>query len=148
MLVWRLWGSPRVSEVLPHPGHSPLAAKAGIVFEEMSPEKIVSRMPVVNNEQTIGIMHGGAHLLHAETVASIAALLHVRISLEDENRIVVGTELNATHHRQAREGHTYATCTPISVGRQMTSHEIVITNEDGKRLSTARMTNLIIEPKG
>ncbi|GAB3843851.1 hotdog fold thioesterase [Nesterenkonia populi] len=128
-------------------GTPPLSAKAGMVFEEMSPEKIVSRMPVAGNEQTIGILHGGAHLLQAETLSSIAALLHVRINLKDEEKIVVGTELGATHHRQAREGWVYATCTPINLGRQMTSHEIVMTNEEGKRLSTARMTNLIIDQR-
>lgn len=128
-------------------GTPPLSAKAGMIIEEMSPERIVSRMPVAGNEQTIGILHGGAHLLQAETIGSLAALLHVRVNLEDEERIVVGTELGATHHRQARDGYVYATCTPINLGRQMTSHEIVMTNEEGKRLSTARMTNLIIDKR-
>ncbi|WP_084709897.1 hotdog fold thioesterase [Nesterenkonia alba] len=128
-------------------GVPPLSAKLGMVFEHMSPDKLVATMPVGSNEQNIGILHGGAHLALAETMGSLATLLHIRANLDDMERVAVGIELNATHHRQIREGLVRATCTPVNLGRQLASHEIVMRDESHRRLSTARMTNMIIHPR-
>lgn len=129
----------------PH-GVAPLNRKLGIRMLEMSAEKLVATMPVAGNEQNIGILHGGAHFVLAESLGSIAALLHVYQNL-GEAHPAVGTELSATHHRSAREGMVTATCTPLNLGRQITSHEIVMRDDDGRRLSTARMTNMILRPR-
>ena len=130
----------------PH-GVPPMGVRLGIRFQQMSPEKLVATMPVGGNEQNVGLFHGGAHMVLAETLGSIAAILHVRLDLQQQNA-VVGTELNATHHRAATAGMVTATCTPISRGRTLTSHEIVMRDERGRRLSTARMTNMILAPRG
>ena len=61
--------------------------------------------------------------------------------------MVVGTELGATHHRSATQGQVWATCTPINLGRQLAVHKIVMQDDDGRRLSTARMTNMILPPR-
>lgn len=129
----------------PH-GVSPLARTMGLRFVEMSPERMVATLPVAGNEQNMGLLHGGAHMVLAETLGSIAAILHVRLELRQQNA-VVGTELNATHHRAATAGMVTATCTPISRGRTLTSHEIVMRDERGRRLSSARMTNMILAPR-
>lgn len=126
----------------PH-GVSPLVRSMGMRFVEMSPERMVATLPVAGNEQNMGLLHGGAHMVLAETLGSIAAILHVRLSLGRQNP-VVGTELNATHHRAATEGLVTAVCTPITRGRTLTSHEIVMRDESDRRLSTARMTNMIL----
>lgn len=126
----------------PH-GTTPLGAKMGLRYLEMSPDKMVATMPVGGNEQNVGLFHGGAHMVLAETLGSIAAILHARVNLGIDN-MVVGTELGATHHRSVTEGTVTATCTPINLGRQLTSHEIVMTDDAGRRLSTARMTNMIL----
>ncbi|MBO0594609.1 hotdog fold thioesterase [Nesterenkonia sp. E16_7] len=126
----------------PH-GTTPLGAKMGLRYLQMGPDKMVATMPVGGNEQNVGLFHGGAHMVLAETLGSIAAILHARVNLGIDNA-VVGTELGATHHRSVTEGLVTATCTPINLGRQLTSHEIVMTDDAGRRLSTARMTNMIL----
>lgn len=127
-------------------GVAPLGQKLGIYYHHMDPEKILASMPVGGNEQNAGILHGGAHMVLAEGLGSIASILHVRINLE-LTRNVVGTELGATHHRPAVKGRVWGTCTPINLGRQLTVHEIVMRDDDGRRLSTARMTNMILAPR-
>ncbi|MDI3330951.1 MAG: hotdog fold thioesterase [Micrococcus sp.] len=122
-------------------GISPLTAKMGIVFREMTVERMVATMPVAGNEQNAGLLHGGAHLVLAETLGSIAAVLHV-----DGRKPVVGIEISATHHRGITEGTVTGTCTPIHLGGTLTTHEIVMTDDQGRRLSTAKITNMILDP--
>lgn len=122
-------------------GISPLAAKMGIVFREMTVQRMVATMPVAGNEQNAGLLHGGAHLVLAETLGSIAAVLHV-----GGLKPVVGIEISATHHRGLTEGIVTGTCTPIHLGGTLTTHEIVMTGQDGRRLSTAKITNMILDP--
>lgn len=129
----------------PH-GVTPMAAKLGMKYLEMHPDKIVATFPVAGNEQNMGMLHGGAHLAVAETLGSVATILHVRKNLGMKHP-VVGTELGATHHRGAVEGLVTATCTPLNLGRQLASHEIVMRDEQDRRLSTARMTNMILAPR-
>ncbi|MGD6978766.1 MULTISPECIES: hotdog fold thioesterase [Citricoccus] len=121
-------------------GISPLTAKMGIVFQEMTVERMVATMPVAGNEQNAGLLHGGAHLVLAETLGSIAAVLHA-------GKPVVGIEIGATHHRGIQRGTVTGTCTPIHLGGTLTTHEIVMTDEQGRRLSTARITNMILDPE-
>jgi uncharacterized protein (TIGR00369 family) len=59
----------------------------------------------------------------------------------------VGVDVSATHHKGAREGLITVTATPISLGRRMASHQVLIENEAGQRLCTLRITNLIIDVK-
>lgn len=129
----------------PH-GASAMGAKLGLRFVEMSPEKIVATMPVGGNEQNVGLFHGGGHFVIAETLGSIGSIFHVRANL-GLVRQVVGTELSATHHRAATSGLVWGTCTPLNLGKQLAVHEIVMRDDSGRRLSTARMTNMILQPR-
>jgi uncharacterized protein (TIGR00369 family) len=95
-------------------------------------------MPVAGNTQIAGILHGGASAALAETLGSFAASLHA-----GEGRHAVGVDLNATHHRAAAHGIVRGTCTAVHLGRTVTTHEIVIADEDGRRVCTARITNLL-----
>jgi 1,4-dihydroxy-2-naphthoyl-CoA hydrolase len=122
-------------------GISPLTAKMGIVFREMTVDRMVATMPVAGNEQNAGLLHGGAHLVLAETLGSIAATLHV-----GGLKPVVGIEISATHHRGITAGMVTGTCTPVHLGGTLTTHEIVMTDEQGRRLSTAKITNMILDP--
>lgn len=119
-------------------GVGALVVKMGIVFEELTAERAVATMPVAGNTQIAGILHGGAHAVLAETLGSFAASLHA-----GEGRHAVGVDLNATHHRAAARGRVRGTCTALHLGRTVATHEIVITDEDGRRLCTARITNLL-----
>lgn len=125
-------------------GVSPLAAKMGIVFQELRAERLVATMPVAGNEQNAGILHGGAHLVLGETLGSIAAVLHTQERF-GERRPVVGIEIGASHQRAVGKGIVTGTCTPIHRGRTLTTHEIVVADEEGRRLSTIRITNMILD---
>ncbi|WP_414601881.1 hotdog fold thioesterase [Micrococcus sp.] len=133
---------PELAGRLDSRGLSPLALKLGIVFLEVSAQRTVATMPVAGNEQPVGLLHGGAHLVLAETLGSVAAAMHA-----GPDRGVVGTEIGATHHRAARSGLVTGTATAVHLGRTLTTHEIVMTDEQGRRLSTARMTNMVLEPR-
>lgn len=115
-----------------------LAERMGIEFVEVTPERIVATMPVAGNTQPYGLLHGGASVVLAETLGSVGAALHA-----GSDRIAVGLDINATHHRAAHEGVVTGTATPLSLGRTMASFEIVVTDEDGKRVCTSRITCLL-----
>lgn len=118
-----------------------LGEKLGIHFSEISVERLVATMPVEGNTQPAGLLHGGASTALAETMGSVGASLHA-----GPGAIVVGVDINATHHRSARSGVVTGTATPLYLGRTMATYEIVITDEAGKRLCTARISCLIRKP--
>lgn len=120
-----------------------LDEKMGIVVLEQSAERVVATMPVEGNTQSLGLLHGGASAAFAEALGSWAAMIHA----SSLGKVCVGVDINATHHRSARAGTVTGTATAISLGRTMASHEIVITDEAGERLCTARITNLLIEKR-
>ncbi|MEO8094521.1 MAG: hotdog fold thioesterase [Pseudolysinimonas sp.] len=115
-----------------------LAVKMGIEFLELSGSYSVARMPVDGNTQVIGLLHGGAHVVLGESLGSISAAIHA-----GHGRYAVGIEINATHSRSVTSGWVTGTCTAISLGRTLATHEIVMTDEEGRRLSTVRMTNFL-----
>lgn len=117
-----------------------LEFKMGIEFVELSPQKSIARMPVIGNRQGISLLHGGAHVVLAESLGSISAAMHA-----GPGRYAVGIEINASHSRAVTEGHVTATCEAIHLGRTICTHEIVIRDESGRRCSTVRMTNLLRE---
>jgi 1,4-dihydroxy-2-naphthoyl-CoA hydrolase len=123
-------------------GVGDLAEKMGIVILEMSAEHAVARMPVQGNTQPVGILHGGAHVVLAETLGSIASSVHA-----GPGRIAMGIELNASHSRSITAGWVTGTCTAVHLGRTLATHQIVMTDEEGRLLSTVRITNIITEAR-
>ena len=121
-------------------GNGPLNEKMGVVITEISPERIVATMPVEGNTQPYGLLHGGASVVLAETLGSIGSAIHAF-----PDKIAVGVDINATHHRAATSGLVTGTATPIHLGRSMAAFEIVITNEAGKRVCTARITCALLD---
>ncbi len=115
-----------------------LAIKMGIEFLELSASHSIARMPVEGNTQVIGLLHGGAHVVLGESLGSISAAIHA-----GPGRYAVGIEINASHSRSITSGWVTGTCTAISLGRNLATHEIVMTDDDGNRLSTVRMTNFL-----
>ena len=120
-------------------GNGDLGIKMGIEIIEASAQRLVATMPVEGNTQPAGLLHGGASVVLAESLGSIGSQIHA-----GANRKVVGVDINATHHRSARSGLVTAVATPISLGETLCSYEIVITNEAGERICTARITCLIL----
>lgn len=119
-------------------GGGALTRKMGIEFLELGAERSVARMPVEGNTQVIGLLHGGAHVVLGESLGSISSAIHA-----GPGRYAVGIEINATHSRSTTSGWVEGTCTALSLGRTLATHEIVIRDEEGRRLSTVRMTNML-----
>jgi 1,4-dihydroxy-2-naphthoyl-CoA hydrolase len=124
-------------------GPGALAERMGITIIEASAERVVGTMPVEDNTQPYGLLHGGASCVLAETLGSIGAALH---ALEAHGGITVGVDINATHHKGVRRGNVTGVATPIQRGGSVASYEIVITDDDGDRVCTARLTCLLRRP--
>ncbi|MBW8872078.1 MAG: hotdog fold thioesterase [Leifsonia sp.] len=115
-----------------------LAEKMGIEMLEFTVERAVARMPVEGNTQPADLLHGGAYVVLGESLGSMSANLYA-----GEGRLAVGIEINASHTRSATSGYVTGVCTPIHLGRTLTTHEIAVTDDQGRRCSTIRITNLI-----
>ncbi|GGF30814.1 hypothetical protein GCM10010922_02260 [Microbacterium sorbitolivorans] len=123
-------------------GLGALADRMGIEMTEFTAERAVATMPVEGNTQPIGLVHGGAYVVLGESLGSMAANLHA-----GPGRYAVGVDINATHTASATSGFVTGTCTAIHLGRTMTVHEIIVTDESGRRCSTVRITNAIREQR-
>ncbi|MCX5133799.1 PaaI family thioesterase [Streptomyces sp. NPDC060011] len=117
-------------------GH--LGNRMGVQIIEASADRVVGTMPVEGNTQPYGLLHGGASAVLAETIGSVGAMLHGGIT-----KIAVGVDLNCTHHRGVRSGLVTGVATPVHRGRTSATYEIVITDEDGKRVCSARLTCIL-----
>jgi len=116
-------------------GMGALNDKMGIILTEVGPERVVATMPVVGNTQPYGLLHGGASVVLAETLGSLGSALHAM-----PDRLAVGVDINATHHRAATSGTVTGVATPLHLGRTMTSYQVVITDEQDRRVCTCRIT--------
>jgi uncharacterized protein (TIGR00369 family) len=112
----------------------------GITILEVSAERVVGTMPVEGNTQPLGLLHGGASAVLAETLGSYGAVMH---GITIGRPLAVGVDLNATHHRGVRTGTVTGVATPVHRGGTITTYEIVITDERDNRVCTARLTCLL-----
>jgi len=117
-------------------GH--LGTRMGVEIVEASAQRVVGTMPVEGNTQPYGLLHGGASAVLAETLGSVGSMLH-----GGSSKIAVGVDLNCTHHRGARSGVVTGVATPLHQGRSTATYEIVISDESGRRVCTARLTCLL-----
>lgn len=131
---------PVMLEIIQRTRGGELAVKMGIEFVELSGDYSVARMPVEGNRQVVGLLHGGAHVVLGETLGSVSSAIHA-----GAGRYAVGIEINATHSRSITSGWVTGTCRALNLGRTLATHEIVMTDEEGRRLSTVRMTNMLLD---
>jgi uncharacterized protein (TIGR00369 family) len=118
-----------------------LLSTLDIELTEMTQQRVVATMPVTPKvHQPFGLLHGGASLVLAETVASMAAWLNVDQATER----VVGLEINANHLRGKRDGVITAVATPAHIGRRTQVWEVRITDEVGKLVCLSRCTMAVI----
>ncbi|BCL21706.1 hotdog fold thioesterase [Streptomyces tuirus] len=122
-------------EVLPPFVDQQLVERLGIEITVCGPDLVVGTMPVEGNRQPIGLLHGGANAVLAETLGSLAAWVHT-----GADRIIVGQELSCTHHAAARSGLVTGHCRPLHLGTHTATYEIVISDERDRRTCTARLT--------
>lgn len=119
-------------------GMGALGTTMRIELLQAEPGLVVARMPVEGNTQPYGLLHGGASAVLAETIGSLVSAIHA-----GPDSLVVGVDLNCTHHRSAKEGFVTGTATLISAGRTIACSAISITDEQDRVVCTARLTCLI-----
>ncbi len=112
-----------------------LNARMGIELTEITADRLVATMPVDGNQQPFGLLHGGASCVLAETLGSIGATMQGY-----PDKVAVGVDINATHHRAARSGTVTGVATPVHVGRSVVCYEVVIRDDRDRRICTARLT--------
>lgn len=123
------------------PQRQTLLDTLGIEIVEASKERVVATMPVGPKvHQPFGLLHGGASVALAETVASTAGWMNI----DNSKETVVGLEINANHLRGKREGVVTAVATPVHVGRRTQVWEIRISDEDGKAVCLSRCTLAVV----
>ncbi len=111
-----------------------------IVILEASPERAVGTMPVEGNTQPFGLLHGGASVVLAETLGSVGSAIHAH-----PGKVAVGVDINATHHRSATSGTVTGVATAVHLGRSTATYEVVISDEDGRRVCTSRITCALLD---
>ncbi|GAA0904245.1 hotdog fold thioesterase [Streptomyces thermoalcalitolerans] len=121
-------------------GH--LGTRMGVQILEASADRVVGTMPVEGNTQPYGLLHGGASAVLAETLGSVGAMLH-----GGSSKIAVGVDLNCTHHRGVRSGLVTGVATPVHRGRSTATYEIAISDEEGRRVCSARLTCMLRDAK-
>nr|WP_231859196.1 hotdog fold thioesterase [Actinoplanes missouriensis] len=121
-------------------GGGALAERMGIAITEASAERVVGTMPVEGNTQPYGLLHGGASCVLAETLGSVGAVMHGQTV---DRPFAVGVDINATHHKAARSGLVTGVALPVHRGRAVATYEVVLTDESGERVCTARITCLL-----
>jgi uncharacterized protein (TIGR00369 family) len=127
-----------------HPQET-LLTTLGIEIVEATPERVVATMPVGPRvHQPFGLLHGGASVALAETVASTGAWMNVDQSAE----MVVGIEINANHLRARRDGTVTATATPVHVGRRTQVWEVRIADAGGHMVCVSRCTLAVVPRPG
>src|SRR5438552_12954498 len=121
-----------------------LAHRMGIKILSASASEVVATMPVADNTQPFGLLHGGASCVLAETIGSVGAALH---ALRAHGGTALGLEISASHHKAVRSGIVTGVATPLRLGGSVATYEIAISDESGERVCTARLTCLLRRPK-
>ena len=136
-----IWTQPLDLERLTALGDGSLAGLLGIEFTASGDDWVTARMPVGPRvHQPFGRLHGGASVVLAETVASVAGGMAV-----PTDKVTVGLEINANHIRPARDGFVHATATAENLGRTTQVWTIRIVDDAGKLVCLSRMTAAVID---
>ncbi len=118
-----------------------LVETLGILITEFGEDYMTASMPVEpRTHQPMGILHGGASVVLAETVGSIAANMAV-----DKQHYCVGLDINANHLKSVSSGLVYATCKPIHLGRTTQVWDIPLVNDSGKPTCISRLTMAVLK---
>jgi len=129
-------------DFLNHLGKDNMSGYLKINFTDIGDDFLEAEMPVNNRtKQSMGLLHGGANVVLAETLGSVAAML----SLENENEYAVGLEINANHLRSVKEGKVKGKVMPIHIGRKTQVWEIRISDDKGKLSCISRLTVAILQ---
>ena len=132
-------------ESLNHWGKGNMLEHLGIEFIELTSTSLKAKMPVDHRtKQPFGLLHGGASVVLAETLGSVASTLAVE---DPKTQIAVGVEINANHLKSARDGYVIGTCTALRIGKTMHVYEIKIHDEQENLICASRLTVAILHQK-
>ncbi|MFZ2314503.1 MAG: hotdog fold thioesterase [Gammaproteobacteria bacterium] len=137
----KIWQVEANIEALNNRSENTMGDFLGIEFTEIGDDYMAAKMPV--NERTrqpLGIMHGGASCVLAETVGSTAANCCVDIT----KQYCVGLDINTNHIRSIKEGYVIATTKPFHIGRTTQVWSIEIKDEQGRLISITRLTMAVL----
>lgn len=123
-------------------GHGNMIEVLGIEFIDVQPDFIKAKMPVDSRtKQPYGLLHGGASVVLAETLGSIASSLAVADPTKQRG---VGVEINANHMKSVKEGFVIGTCTALKIGKTLHVYDIKIHDESGNLVCVSRLTVAIL----
>lgn len=121
-----------------------LVSHLEIEFIEIGEDYLIAKMPVSEKtRQPFGLLHGGASVVLAETLGSVAA----SILVVPQGKIPVGLEINANHIKSIKEGFVYGKVSPVHVGKSTHLWEIKITNEKEQLICVSKITMAILDQK-
>lgn len=136
-----LWKQPPDLEQLNAGSTGTMMEQLGIRFTSAGDDHLCASMPVdARTHQPFGLLHGGASVALAETVGSTAALL----TLDTEQELAVGLDINANHLRGVRQGIVTATARALHLGRSTQVWEIRVENEEGRLICISRLTMAVV----
>jgi 1,4-dihydroxy-2-naphthoyl-CoA hydrolase len=138
-----IWFRPYTITEINDRGRGLLTDHMGIEFTDITDNALIARMPVDDRtRQPVGILHGGASCVLAETLGSVAA----RMCLDDTVFYPVGLEINANHIRSVRNGFVTGTCIPVHIGRSTHIWNIEIREDATDKLTcVSRLTVAILK---
>jgi 1,4-dihydroxy-2-naphthoyl-CoA hydrolase len=136
-----------VTENLKEIGMGALGERMGLEYlsatiDEQGYSTVTASMPVEGNTQPYGLLHGGANAVLAESIGSVASGITAH-TMFGEGHIVVGIDLNCTHHKSARSGLVVGVARIISAGKTIISSQIEIKDMDSRLICTARLTCVV-----
>ncbi|WP_026972440.1 hotdog fold thioesterase [Aliagarivorans marinus] len=136
-----IWAQPVKLEQLNAMSQGNMLGHLDITFTEVGDDYLCAEMPVTAKvKQPMGLLHGGASVVLAESLASCAAYLTV-----EQGGAVVGLEVNANHMKAVRDGVVTAKAKPLSMGRQVQVWQIDIFQQQ-QQVCAARLTTMIKQP--
>lgn len=115
-------------------GMGALADKMGLEITHATAELVTGTLPVSGNTQPLGLLHGGANVVLAESLGSLAANIHA-----GPERFAVGVEINATHLASATEGLVHGSAKAVKLGGTIAVYEIEIRNDAGELTCISRL---------
>tara|TARA_B100000809_G_scaffold166521_1_gene163792 strand:+ start:2616 stop:3035 length:420 start_codon:yes stop_codon:yes gene_type:complete len=116
----------------------------GIEYTEIGSNFISAKMPVdKRTQQPFGILHGGASVVLAESLGSLAS----NIIVDQEKQYCVGLDINANHIKGMKEGFVYGKATAVHIGKRTHIWQIEITNDKNELVCTSRLTIAVIDRK-
>ena len=116
----------------------------GIEVTEIGDDYIKAKMPVDHRtHQPMGLLHGGAHVVLAESLGSMSANFCLDITKE----YALGLDINSNHIRSVRDGYVYGTARPIHIGSKTQVWEIKVYDEKENLLNISRLTMMVLQHK-